>query len=197
MGQKVHPYILRIGINKYWQSLWFSRKLSEFSRYVEEDYKIRKIIKDRFKLACISKILIERLTEKVKVRILTARPGMIIGRHGQDIERLREDLNTLLKREITIDVQEIENPACDAQLVAENIAFQIEKRVNYRRAVKRAIEQAVASGAKGIRVTVGGRLAGAEISRSETYKQGKIPLSTFRADIDHGQAASFTTYGYV
>jgi small subunit ribosomal protein S3 len=196
MGQKVHPFLLRVGFIKTWHSRWYA-KPSYYPQFIFEDYKIRNFIKKRFKQAAISKIIIERLAEKLKVRILTARPGIIIGRHGADIERLREDLNNMVKTEISIDIEEVKNPGLDGQLVAENIAFQLEKRVAFRRAVKRAIEQSMNSGAKGIRVSCAGRLNGAEMSRTETYKQGKVPLQTFRADIDYGFAESFTTYGLI
>lgn len=197
MGQKVHPFILRVGFIRTWHSRWFA-KPKDYARYIEEDYKIRRHIKTKFKQAAISKILIERVAERVKVIILTARPGLIIGRHGADIERLREDLNNMIKKEISIDIpKEIENPSQDAQLVAENVALQIEKRVAYKRAIKRAIEQSMNSGAQGIKITCAGRLGGAEMSRQETYKQGKIPLSTLRADIDYGFAESLTTYGLI
>ena len=179
-----------------WHSRWFA-KAKDYPLFIEEDYKIRKLIKKRFKQAAISKIIIERLTERVKIRILTARPGIIIGRHGSDIERLREDLNALLKKELSIDVEEIKNPALDAQLVAENVALQLERRIAFRRAVKRAIEQSMNEGAKGIRISCAGRLNGAEMSRTETYKQGKVPLQTLRADIDYGLAESLTTYGLI
>jgi len=196
MGQKVHPYIQRIGFIKTWHSQWFSKK-QEFGRFIEEDYRIRKFIKDNYKQAAISKIIIERLTNKVKVIIYTARPGIIIGRHGADIKKIIDELTGMLKREVTVEYREIEKPELEAQLVAENIAFQIQKRVAYRRAVKRTIEQAMSSGAEGIKITVSGRLAGAEISRSETYKEGKVPLQTLRADIDYGFAESLTTYGLI
>ena len=196
MGQKVHPFILRIGIIRTWQSRWFA-KPKDYARFIEEDYRIRKFIKTRFKQAAISKIIIERLTERVRIRVLTARPGIIIGRHGADIERLRQDINSMIKNEISIDIEEIKNPALDAQLVAENVALQLEKRVAFRRAVKRAIEQSMSSGAKGIKICCAGRLGGAEMSRTETYKQGKIPLGTLRADIDYGFAESLTTYGLI
>ncbi|MCK9602912.1 MAG: 30S ribosomal protein S3 [Candidatus Omnitrophica bacterium] len=196
MGQKVHPFVLRVGFIRTWHSRWFA-KAKDFPRFIEEDYNIRKIIKKRFKQAAISKVIIERLTEKTKVRILSARPGIIIGRHGADIERLREDLNSMLKKEVSIDVEEVKNPGLDAQLVAENVSLQIEKRVAFRRAVKRAIEQSMSAGAKGVKICCAGRLNGAEMSRTETYKQGKIPLSTFRADIDYGFAESLTTYGLI
>ena len=196
MGQKVHPFLQRVGFIRTWDSRWFSRK-NDYSKFIEEDYKIRKFIKARFKQAAISKIIIERLTERIRIRLLTARPGIIIGRHGADIERLREDLNSMVNREISIDIEEIKNPALDAQLVAENVALQLEKRVAFRRAVKRAMEQSMNSGAKGIKVCCAGRLGGAEMSRTESYKQGKVPLSTLRADIDYGFAESLTTYGLI
>ena len=196
MGQKVNPFILRIGFIKTWHSRWFA-KPKDYGRFIAEDYRIRKFIKARFKQAAISKIIIERLTERLKVRILTARPGIIIGRHGADIERLREDLNSLTKTEISIDIEDVKEPAWDAQLVAENVALQLEKRIGFRRAIKRAIEHSMSSGAKGIKITCAGRLGGAEMSRTETYKQGKIPLQTLRADIDYGFAESLTTYGLI
>jgi len=205
MGQKVHPFVLRLGFTEVsglvrtWHSRWFA-KPQEFAKFIEEDYKIRKYIKSKFKQAAISKIVIERLAEKVKIRIFSARPGIIIGRHGADIERLREEINGITKREVAIDVgneNEIKEPSLDAQLVSENIALQLEKRVAFRRAIKRAIEQSMSSGAKGIKVTCSGRLGGAEMSRTETYRQGKIPLATLRADIDYGFAESLTTYGLI
>jgi len=196
MGQKVSPLLLRIGFIRTWNSRWFA-KPKDFARFIEEDYRARKFIKNRFKQAAISKIIIERLTERIKIRILSARPGIIIGRHGADIERLREDLNSLVKKETSIDIEEVKEPALDAQLVAENVALQLEKRVAFRRAIKRSIEHSMNAGAKGIKVTCAGRLGGAEMSRTETFKQGKIPLSTFRADIDYGFAESLTTYGII
>lgn len=196
MGQKVHPFVLRIGILRTWQSRWFA-KPKDYARFIQQDFQIRKFIKKRFKHAAVSKIIIERLADRIKIRILTARPGIIIGRHGADIERLREDLNNMIQSEISIDIEEIKNPAQDAQLVAENVAFQIEKRVAFRRAVKRAMEQSMSRGAKGIRVSTAGRLNGAEMSRTETYRQGKIPLATLRADIDYGLAEALTTYGLI
>jgi small subunit ribosomal protein S3 len=196
MGHKVNPYILRIGILRTWQSLWYARP-KDYARFINEDYRIRKYIKGKFKHAAISKIIIERLTERVKIRILTARPGIIIGRHGSDIERLREEINNIVKNEVSVDIEEIKEPMWDAQLVAENVALQLEKRIGFRRAIKRAIEQSMSAGAKGIKISCSGRLGGAEMSRTETYKQGKIPLSTFRADIDYALAESLTTYGVI
>jgi small subunit ribosomal protein S3 len=196
MGQKVNPFILRIGFIRTWQSRWYA-KPKDYARFIKEDFEIRKYIKEKFKHAAISKIIIERLANRLKLRILTARPGIIIGRHGADIERLREDLNNIVKNEVSIDIEEVKEPALDAKLVGENVALQIEKRVLYRRAIKRAIEQSMNSGAKGIKIVCSGRLGGAEMSRTETYKQGKIPLSTFRADIDYALSESLTTYGLI
>jgi small subunit ribosomal protein S3 len=196
MGQKVHPFLQRVGFIRTWHSRWFAKR-KDFAPFIEEDYRIRKLIKSKFKQAAIARIIIERLAEKVRIRIVSARPGIIIGRHGSDIERLREDINSMVGKEVAIDIEEVKTPALDAQLVGENIALQIEKRVAFRRAIKRAIEQTISAGAKGIKVTASGRLGGAEMSRTETYRQGKIPLATLRADIDYGLAESLTTYGLI
>jgi len=196
MGHKVSPLVLRIGFIRQWNSRWFA-KAKDFPLFIQQDVKIRKFIKSKFKQAAISKIVIERLAEKIRIRIFSARPGIIIGRHGSDIERLRSDLNSLVKNELSIDIHEINNPAWDAQLVAENIALQQEKRIAFRRAVKRAMEQSIASGVKGIRVSCSGRLNGAEMGRRETYKIGSVPLQTLRADIDYGFAEALTTYGLI
>jgi len=196
MGHKVSPLLLRIGFIRQWHSRWFA-KTKDFPLFIQQDYRIREFIKSKFKQAAISKIVIERLAERIKIRIFSARPGIIIGRHGSDIERLRSDLNGLVKNELSIDIQEVNNPAWDAQLVAENIALQQEKRIAFRRAVKRAMEQSIQAGVKGIRVSCSGRLNGAEMSRKETYKIGKVPLQTLRADIDYGFAEALTTYGLI
>ncbi|HQJ16307.1 MAG TPA: 30S ribosomal protein S3, partial [Candidatus Omnitrophota bacterium] len=166
-------------------------------RFIYEDFEIRKLISSKFKLAAVSRIIIERLADKIRIRIHSARPGIIIGRHGADIEKLREDINAMCKKEVSIDIEEIKNPALDAQLVAGNIASQIEKRIAFRRAVKRAVEQTMMAGARGVKISAAGRLDGAEMCRTETYKQGKLPLSTFRADIDYGFVESLTTYGLI
>lgn len=196
MGQKVHPLILRIGFIKNWHSLWFA-KAKDYPKFIEEDYRIRKFIKNNYKQAAISKVVIERLTDNIRIKIFTARPGIIIGRHGADIEKLRSELNNMVKKEIIIDIEEIERPEMEAQLIAENVALQIEKRVAFRRAIKRAIEQTMNAGAQGVKIACSGRLGGAEMSRTEKYKQGKIPLQTLRADIDYGFAESLTTYGLI
>ncbi|HDZ77348.1 MAG TPA: 30S ribosomal protein S3 [Candidatus Omnitrophica bacterium] len=197
MGQKIHPIAFRLGFIKNWNSRWFASK-QDFAKFIEEDARIRKYITVKFRQAAISKIIIERVsTGTVRIRIYTARPGVIIGRHGADIDRLKVYLGKLIKREFLIDIVEVKSPSMDAQIVAQNIAFQLEKRVAYRRAVKRAIEQAMTAGAKGIKIQCGGRLGGVEISRSEKYKEGKIPLQTFRANIDYGFAEALTTYGLI
>ncbi len=194
MGQKVSPLALRLGYTKNWRSLWFAER-REFSKNIQEDYKIRKYINAKFKQAAVSLIVIERLADQIKIRIHSARPGVIIGRRGADIDRLRGDLGGITKREIQVDIQEIKNPSIDAQLVSQNVAFQLEKRVAFRRAMKRAMEQARASGAKGIKIRCSGRLGGAEMARTEKYYEGKVPLQTLRADIDYGFSEALTTYG--
>ena len=196
MGHKVSPLLQRIGYIYTWRSLWFAKKC-DYAKFIQQDYRARNFIKKRFKQAAISKIVIERLSDKIKIKIHTARPGVIIGRHGQDIDRLRQDLVDLIKQELTIDIVEVKSPAVDAQLVAENVALQLEKRIAFRRAIKRAIEQATASGVKGIKISVAGRLGGAEMSRRETYRQGKLPLSTLRSDVDYGFSEALTTYGLI
>ncbi len=193
MGQKVSPLLLRIGYIKNWRSIWFADK-KDYAKNIQEDYKIRKFIRKKFAQAAVSRIDIER-ADKTKIIIYTARPGVIIGRRGADIDRLKEELGKITTKEIAIEPREIKNAAIDAQLVAQNVAFQLEKRVAFRRAVKRSIDQAMQSGAKGIKISVAGRLNGAEMSRRETYKDGKLPLHTFRADVDYGFAEALTTYG--
>lgn len=196
MGQKVHPYILRIGINKNWRSLWFAER-KEYAKNVNEDYRIRRYITKRFVHAAVSFIDIERLAEQIKIKIGSARPGIIIGRRGADIDRLKEDLSQITDRELAIDIAEIKSPTTDAQLVAQNVAFQLEKRVAFRRTVKRAIDSARQAGTKGIRIKLAGRLGGQEMARKETYHEGSIPLQTLRADIDYGFAEAHTTYGVI
>jgi small subunit ribosomal protein S3 len=194
VGQKVNPLALRIGYIENWRSLWFADK-KQFAQYILEDYKIRQFIKKRFVQAAVSKVVIERLGDKIRVIIHTARPGVIIGRRGADIDKLRAELGEITSKEITIDPQEIKNPSIDAQLIAQNIALQLEKRIAFRRAMKRAIDQAMSSGIKGIKIKCSGRLNGAELARSESYRVGKLPLQTFRAQIEYGFAEALTTYG--
>lgn len=194
MGQKVSPIILRIGYIEDWRSLWYADK-QEYARNVIEDYKIRKFIKERFKQAAVAKVVIERLAEKTKIIIHTARPGVIIGRRGADIDRLKTALGKIAAKEIAIDPREIKNPAAEAQLIAQNVAFQLEKRIAFRRAMKRAIDQSMMAGVEGIKIRCAGRLNGVEIARQESYQEGRLPLHTFRAKIDYGFAEAKTTYG--
>ncbi|MDD3374882.1 MAG: 30S ribosomal protein S3 [Candidatus Omnitrophica bacterium] len=196
MGQKVSPIILRIGYIKDWQSRWFAGK-KEFATNVTEDYRIRKHIQKKFAHAAVAQVEIERLRGQVRIRISSARPGVIIGRRGADIDRLKEDLSGLTTKELAIDIKEVKNPAIDANLVAQSVALQLEKRIAFRRAMKRAIDQAMQSGVQGIKIGCSGRLNGAEMARRETYKEGKLPLQTFRADIDYGFAEAQTTYGTI
>ena len=194
VGQKVNPYVLRLGINKNWRSLWFADR-KEFVKNIFEDFRIRNFIKKRFSQAQVSYIIIERMAEQIKVKIASARTGVIIGRRGADISKLKEELAKITAKELTIEVIEIKKPMIDAQLVAQNIAFQLEKRVIFRRAMKRAVDVAMQEGAQGIKVKVSGRLGGAEMARTEKYHVGKLPLHTLRADIDYGFAEALTTYG--
>lgn len=196
MGQKVHPLILRIGFIKNWSSTWFALK-NDYPNFIKEDYKIRKFLKAKLIQAAVSRIDIERLAEKIKIKIYSARPGIVIGRRGSDIEKLKSDLQDIVKKEFMIDIIEVKNPSVDAQLISENIAFQLEKRIGFRRAMKRAIEQAKNSGAEGILIEVQGRLDGADMSRLESYKWGKLPRQTLRADIDYGFHEAATTYGLI
>ncbi|THB67173.1 MAG: 30S ribosomal protein S3 [Desulfovibrio sp.] len=195
MGQKVHPYGFRLGYNKNWLSRWYSKK--DYPANVHEDYRIRRFVKKALYHAGISRIEIERAGGKVRLIIHTARPGIVIGRKGVEIEKLRGDLRSKFQREFSIEVNEIRRPETDAQLVAENIAMQLERRVAFRRAMKRTVGLARKFGAEGIKVACGGRLAGAEIARSEWYRDGRVPLHTLRADLDYGLAEAKTTYGLI
>lgn len=196
MGHKVNPLSFRLGYIRTWRSRWFAKK-KDFADNLHEDIVIRKYVKTSFSAAGISNIEIERASNRARVIIYTARPGIVIGRKGADIDRLRDELQEKTKKEIYIDIKEVKNPAIEAQLIAENIAFQLEKRVAFRRAMKKAVQQSRAGGALGIKVKCSGRLGGAEMSRAEGYKEGKIPLQTFRADIDYGFAEALTTYGLI
>jgi len=196
LGQKVNPIGLRIAVNKNWRSRWFAGK-KEFADLLQEDIKIREAVGKRLKDAAISGIFIERYANRVRVTIRTARPGLVIGRKGEDIERLRESLGKMTKKEVYIEIDEVKTPDLDAKLVAENIALQLERRVSFRRAMKRAIQMAMENGADGIKVMASGRLGGAELSRTESYKEGKIPLHTLRANIDYGTAEADTVAGKI
>ncbi len=195
MGQKTHPYGFRLGYNKVWKSRWFANR--DYADLLHEDVALRRQLKDRLKSAGINSIDIERAANKLVVRIYTARPGIIIGRKGSEIDKLKSDVQKRTHREVHIDIQEVHRPEMDAQLVAESIALQLEKRVAFRRAMRKAVDSALRFGCKGIKVRVAGRLNGAEIARKEWYLQGRLPLQTLRADIDFGFAQAYTTYGVI
>ena len=196
MGQKTHPPGVRVGIIKGWDSKWYANK-KEFGDNLVEDNKIRKYVKKKLYVAGVSNIEIERTAGKVKVKVNTAKPGIVIGKGGNLVEVLRKELEKLTGKEIALDIAEVKNPEVNAQLVAENIAGQIEKRVAFRRAMKQAMSRAMKMGAKGIKTSASGRLAGAEMARTEHYHEGTIPLQTLRADIDYGFAEADTTYGKI
>ena len=195
MGQKVHPIGFRLGINRTWDSRWFAGK--QYSKYVIEDYNIRKFLKERVSQAGVSKIEIERAANKVRVRIHTARPGIIIGKKGAEIEKVKKDLERKIMREVIIDIQEVRKAEVEAQLVAENVALQLVRRVAFRRAMKKSVSSALRFGAQGIKIACSGRLGGAEMARREWYREGRVPLHTIRADIDYGFAEARTTYGII
>ncbi|MHC1746688.1 MAG: 30S ribosomal protein S3 [Negativicutes bacterium] len=195
MGQKVHPHGLRLGIIKTWDAKWYADK--DYAKFLHEDIKVRKFIKEKLYAAGLSQIEIERAANRVKVTIHTAKPGMVIGRGGASIEELKRDLKKLTDKNIDINIAEIKQADMDATLVAEGIAAQLEKRIAFRRAMKQAVTRTMRMGAKGIKVMAGGRLGGAEIARTEGYREGSIPLHTLRADIDYGTAEARTTYGRI
>jgi small subunit ribosomal protein S3 len=196
MGQKVNPVGLRLGINRTWDSRWFADG-AEYGRLLHEDIKVRRELKKRLYQAGVSRIVIERPHKKCRVTIYAARPGVIIGKKGADIEKLRKDLSVLTSADVHLNIVEIRKPETDAQLVAENIAQQLERRVAFRRAMKRSMQSTMRLGAKGVRINVSGRLGGAEIARMEWYKDGRVPLHTLRADMDYGFAEAKTTYGII
>jgi small subunit ribosomal protein S3 len=195
MGQKVNPNSLRIGINKYWQSTWFEKK--DYSECLKEDHSIRSFIEKNYSAAGISSINIERAAANLKIIIHTSKPGILIGKKGADIEKLRSSLSKLSKKNISLDIKEIKKPETDATLVADSIARQLEKRVAFRKAMKKSGQSAIKLGAKGIKIVCGGRLGGAEIARTEKYSEGSVPLHTLRADIDYATARALTTYGII
>ncbi|MGH9341134.1 MAG: 30S ribosomal protein S3 [Acidobacteriota bacterium] len=195
MGQKVHPYGFRLGYNRTWKSRWFAKK--DYSKLLHEDLQIKKSLKRRFSHAGISSIEIERAANKLTIIVHTSRPGIIIGRKGSEIDKLKNDLQAATGREVFINIQEVHKPELDAQLVSESIAQQLVKRVAFRRAMRRSVDTALRFGAKGIKVRCSGRLNGAEIARSEWYLHGQLPLHTLRADVDYGVAEAFTTYGAI
>ena len=195
MGQIVHPYGFRLGVTKTWRSRWFAK--ADYAKLLKEDLDLKDSLRDRLKAAGVSSVEVDRPGNKLRVTIRTSRPGIIIGRKGAEIEKLKTDLAKKTKREVFIDIQEVHKPELDAQLVAESIALQLEKRVAFRRAMRKAVDSALRFGCKGIKVRVSGRLNGAEIARSEWYLQGQLPLHTLRADVDYGFAQAYTTYGVI
>jgi len=195
LGQKVNPIGLRLGIVKTWESRWYAGK--NYADYILEDYKIRKFVKNKLHHAGISKIEIERSSKHIRLRVFTSRPGIVIGKKGAEISKLKKEIEEKVSHEVMIDIQEVRKPEIDAQLVAENVALQIERRVAFRRAMKRGVSSAMRFGAKGIKIRCSGRLGGAEMARTEWYKEGRIPLHTLRADIDYGFIEARTTYGII
>jgi small subunit ribosomal protein S3 len=195
LGQKVNPISLRLGIVKTWESRWYAGK--KYADYIFEDYNIRRFIKKKLYHAGISRIEIERSAKRVRLRIYTARPGIVIGKKGSEIEHLKGDLEKLVSQEVLIDIQEVRKPEINAQLVAENVALQIERRVAFRRAMKRGVTSAMRFGAQGVKIICSGRLGGAEMARREWYREGRVPLHTLRADIDYGFIEAKTTYGII
>jgi small subunit ribosomal protein S3 len=195
LGQKVNPIGLRLGIIKTWESRWYAGK--KYADYILEDYKLRGFLKNKLFHAGVSKIEIERSAKRIRLRIFASRPGIIIGKKGTEIANLKKDLESIVSQEIFIDIQEVRKPEVDAQLLAENVALQIERRVAFRRAMKRGISSALRFGAEGVKVICSGRLGGAEMARTEQYREGRVPLHTLRADIDYGFAEAKTTYGIV
>ncbi|MFO7930943.1 MAG: 30S ribosomal protein S3 [Thermodesulfobacteriota bacterium] len=195
MGQKANPIGMRLGINRTWNSRWYAGK--DYPSYVYEDHKIRRFLKKKLYHAGISKIEVERSSRRIKLRIHASRPGIVIGKKGSEIEALKKELEKLVSSEVMVDIQEVRKPELDSQLVAENVANQLVRRVAFRRAMKRCVASAMRFGAKGIKIICSGRLGGAEMARVEWYKEGRIPLHTLRADIDYGQAVAETTYGTI
>lgn len=195
MGQKVNPRGFRIGVTESWRSRWFSDR--ERARFIGEDVKIRNFVKQKLHAAGISRIEIERAASRVKINIFSAKPGIVIGKKGKDIEDLRKELKALVQREVSLNIIEARKPDMDAQLVAEGIAFQLERRVNFRRTMKEAVGKSLRAGAEGVKIWLAGRLNGSEIARTEEYKEGRVPLHTLRADIDYGFAQAYCTYGVI
>ena len=195
MGQKVNPVGFRLGVVKTWESRWYAGK--KYADYILEDYKLREFLKKKLFHAGVSKIEIERSAKRIRLRIFASRPGIVIGKKGAEIANLKKDLEKIVSQEIFIDIQEVRKPEIDAQLLAENVALQIERRVAFRRAMKRGISSAIRFGAEGVKIICSGRLGGAEMARTEQYREGRVPLHTLRADIDYGFTEARTTYGII
>jgi small subunit ribosomal protein S3 len=196
MGQKVNPIGFRLAVRRNWESRWYAKK-ADFSRFIAEDYRIRAILIEKLKMASVPRIFIERAGNRVRIKIFTARPGIVIGRKGQELEKLRDDIAKMIKREVLLDIQEIKKPELVAALVAENVALQLERRISFRRAMKKALQASFGMGAIGVRIQVSGRLGGADIARRESLRQGNVPLHTLRANIDYGTATARTVYGAI
>ena len=195
MGQKVNPLGLRLNITRTWDSIWYADK--DYAVYLIEDQKIRKFLKKRLNHAGLAKIIIERTGDKVRIKLFTARPGIVIGKKGNEIEALKDDLEKMVNRRVTLDIQEVRRPEADAQLVAESVASQLIRRVAFRRAMKKAVSSALRFGVQGIKISCSGRLGGAEMSRCEWVREGRVPLHTLRADVDYALAEANTTYGII
>ncbi|CAL4043425.1 30S ribosomal protein S3 [Buchnera aphidicola (Phyllaphis fagi)] len=196
MGQKVHPHGMRLGIIKYWNSTWFANS-KKFSEYLYSDFKIRQFLNKKLNKASISRIIIDRISKNIRITIYTARPGIVIGKGGEDVEKLRSEIAIIAGVPAQINISEIKKPELDAKLIADNIASQLERRIMFRRAMKRAVQNAMKKGAKGIKVEVSGRLGGTEIARTEWYREGRVPLHTLRADIEYSLSEAHTTYGII
>lgn len=196
MGQKVNPIGFRLAVRRDWQSRWFAHK-GAFADNLEEDYRIRAYLTEKFRYAAVPRILIERAGNRVRIKVHTARPGVVIGRKGAELEKVKEDLTKLVGREVLLDIQEVKRPDIVAQLVAESVALQLERRISFRRAMKRTVQQSMSMGAVGIRLQVSGRLGGSDIARTESTRSGSVPLHTLRANIDYGFAEARTVYGII
>lgn len=196
MGQKVNPIGFRLAVRRDWQSRWFARK-QDFGANLNEDYRVRSFLSKKFRYAAVPRVFIERAGHRVRVKVYTARPGIVIGRKGAELEKVKEELNRLLKRDVILDIQEVKKPDLVAQLVAESVALQLERRISFRRAMKKAVQTTMSMGAEGIRLQVSGRLGGADIARTESSRSGSVPLHTLRANIDYGFAEARTVYGLI
>lgn len=196
MGQKTHPIGFRLAVRRNWQSRWYANR-KDFAKTLLEDYRIREFLFKKLKMAFVPRIFIERASTRVRVKIFTARPGIVIGRKGQEIEKIKEELSKMTGREILLDIQEVKKPELEAKLVADNIALQLERRIAFRRAMKRAVQMTMSLGAEGIKIQIGGRLNGADIARTEVQRQGRVPLHTLRENIDYGTAEANTVYGII
>jgi small subunit ribosomal protein S3 len=196
MGQKTNPIGFRLAVRHNWESRWYAKK-ADFSRFLEEDYRIRQMLLEKLRMASVPRIFIERAGTRVRIKIFTARPGIVIGRKGQELEKLKDDISKMIKRDVLLDIQEIKKPELVAALVAENVALQLERRISFRRAMKKAMQTCQSMGALGVRIQVSGRLGGADIARRESVRYGSVPLHTLRANIDYGTCTARTVYGAI